>query len=108
MIGDLRNEMVAWSNHTIFYKMIFELQIYQRVELDQRFVERINKVKVSDHCIFCIAKMPDGKIILDANKRATIVDENTFEVLSQLDPNDTQLTNIGFQKDKMLAHFHSM
>lgn len=52
--------------------------------------------------------MPDGKIILDANKRATIVDENSFDVVNQLDPNDTQLTNIGFQKDKMLAHFHSM
>lgn len=33
--------------------------------------------------------MPDGKIVLDANKRATIVDENSFEVLSQLDPADT-------------------
>lgn len=48
MIGDLRNEMIAWSNHTIFYKMIFELQIYQKVELDPRFIERINKVKLSD------------------------------------------------------------
>lgn len=37
---------------------------------------------MSDQCIFAIARMPDGKIVLDANKRATIVDENTFEVLA--------------------------
>ena len=55
--------------------MLFELQIYQRATLDPRFVECAQKVKLSDQCIYCLARMPDGKIILDANKRATIVDE---------------------------------
>ena len=44
---------------------------------------------MSDICIFCISKMPDGKLIVDANKRPTIIDENTFEVLNALDPNDS-------------------
>lgn len=88
--------------------MIFELQIYGKVSLDVRFHERLRKEKLSEHCIYCIARMPDGKIVLDANKRATIVDDTTFEVITQLDPNDSQLICIGFQKDKMLTHYHSM
>jgi hypothetical protein len=46
--------------------------------------------------------------MIDANNRATIVNDDNFEVVVQLDPNDSQLTNIGFQKDKILTHYHSM
>lgn len=105
MIGDLKSDMNVWSSQTIFFRLIFELQIYQKAVLDQRFCERVVREKLSDLCIFCVARMPDGKIIVDANKRPTIIDENNFEILQQLDPNDSQLVNIGFQKDKMLAHF---
>ena len=52
--------------------------------------------------------MPDGKIILDANKRATLIDPSTFEVVTQLDPDDSQLVSIGFQKDRLLTHYNSM
>ena len=52
--------------------------------------------------------MPDGKIVLDANLRATIVDPSNFEVLHQLDPNDSQLVSIGYQKDRLLTHYNSM
>jgi hypothetical protein len=40
--------------------------------------------------------MPDGKLVIDANKRATIVDPSNFEVLNQLDPNDSQLVSVNF------------
>lgn len=69
--------------------MLFDLQIYKRCELDYRFVEQVNKLKVSDQCIFCLAKMPDGKLVVDANNRATIFNESNFEVVSELDPNDS-------------------
>jgi len=36
-----------------------------------------------------MARMPDKKIILDANKRATIIDDISFEVLTELDPKDS-------------------
>ena len=88
--------MTAWSNHTIFYRMLFDLQIYKKVNLDGRFVERLAKEKISEQCIYCIARMPDGKLIVDANKRATIFEETNFEVLSTLDPSDSQLACIGF------------
>lgn len=52
--------------------------------------------------------MPNGDIIADANKRATILSPENFEVVQQLDPCDSQLTAIGFQKDKMIAHYQSM
>lgn len=55
--------------------MLFELQIYGRVSLDSRFVERVLKEKLSEHCIFSMARMQDGKLVIDANKRATIVDD---------------------------------
>lgn len=40
------------------------------------------KLKVTDLCIFSMARMPDGNIIADANNRATIFDQETFEVLN--------------------------
>lgn len=46
--------------------------------------------------------------MVDANKRATILSEATFEVTAELDPNDAQMVAVGFQKDKMIAHFASM
>ena len=88
--------------------MIFDLQIYKRVELDPRFVERILKVKISDQCIFSLARMPNGNLVVDANKRAAVLDTESFETIMQLDPSDSQLVSIGFQKDKMVTHFQSM
>jgi len=41
----------------------------------------MNKEKVSENCIYCISRMPNGNIIVDANKRATIVNENNFEII---------------------------
>jgi hypothetical protein len=61
--------------------MLFDLQIYKRVELDERFVERVLKEKVSEQCIFSMARMPNGTIVIDANKRATILNEGNFEVI---------------------------
>jgi hypothetical protein len=64
------------------------------------------KAKVSEHCIFSMARMPDtGRLVVDANKRATVLSEGTFESLAELDPNDSQVVAIGFQKDKMIAHY---
>lgn len=40
--------------------------------------------------------MPNGDIIADANKRATILNESNFEVINQLEPCDSQLTAVGF------------
>lgn len=95
-IGEIKSLLTEWSNYTIFQRMIFELQIYGKVALDARFSERVRKEKLSEHCIYCIARMPDGKIVIDANKRATILDDTTFEVVAQLDPNDSQLISVGF------------
>lgn len=47
-ISDLKKEMFDWSNQTIFFRILFDLQIYKRAELDQRFVERMVKEKISD------------------------------------------------------------
>jgi hypothetical protein len=67
------------------------------------------KAKVSEQCIFSLARMPDtGRIVVDANKRATVISEGTFETLAELDPNDSQVVAIGFQKDRMIAHYQSM
>lgn len=52
--------------------------------------------------------MPNGDIVIDANKRATILNGENFEVQMQLEPSDSQLTAVGFQKDKMLTHYQSM
>jgi hypothetical protein len=52
--------------------------------------------------------MPDGNIVMDANNRATIIDQESFEVLNELDPSDSQLVGVKFVKDKMIAHYHSM
>lgn len=46
--------------------------------------------------------------MIDANKRATVVSEGSFEVVAELEPNDAQMVAVGFQKDKMIAHFSSM
>jgi hypothetical protein len=69
--------------------MLFELSIYKKTILHSRFVDRLLKVKLSEYCIFCISRLPDGKIVLDANKRALIIDDSSFEVVRQLDPNDS-------------------
>lgn len=92
-LAEVRDQMQAWSNHTVFSRVLFELQVYRRAELDDRFVERLLRSKVSDSCIFSLARMPDsaaaGRLVVDANKRATILSEATFEVVSELDPNDS-------------------
>jgi hypothetical protein len=76
--------------------------------LDQRFIEKLLRTKVSDQCIFSLARIPDSaRLVVDANKRATILSEATFEVTAELDPNDSQMVAVGFQKDKMIAHFAS-
>ncbi|CDW91582.1 UNKNOWN [Stylonychia lemnae] len=107
-IQDIKSQLFEWSNHTIFYRMLFDLQIYKRTELDSRFVEQLLKTKLSDQCIFSMARMPNGDIIVDANKKATIINDSTFEIINQLEPSDSQLVSIGFQKDKMLSHYQSM
>ncbi len=66
--------MNEWAGHSLFYRMLFDFQIYGKVVLDDRYIERLLKVKVSDMCIFCMAVMPDGTIVADANNRATIFD----------------------------------
>lgn len=65
--------------------------MYKRAELDDRFIERLLRTKVSEQCIFALAKMPEtaGRLVIDANKRATIISEATFEVVNELDPNDS-------------------
>lgn len=55
-----------------------------------------------------MARMPSGDIIVDANKRATLLNSDSFEVINQLEPSDSQLVSIGFQKDKLLTHYQSM
>ena len=83
--------------------------MFKRAELDQRFIEKLLRTKVSDQCIFSLARIPDSaRLVVDANKRATILSEATFEVTAELDPNDAQMVAVGFQKDKMIAHFTSM
>ena len=108
MIQDIKNEVNNWSTSTIFYRMLVELRMHKRVSVDPRFVDRLKKQKMSDLCIFCVSRMPDGKIILDANNRGTIIDHETFEVVHELDPKDSQLTSIAFAKEKMVAHYQSM
>ena len=44
-----------------------------------------------------MARMPDsGRLVVDANKRATVLSEGNFESLAELDPNDSQVVAIGF------------
>ena len=90
-IAEVRDQLASWSNHTVFQRVIFELQVYGRTELDERFVERVLRQKVSDQCIFALARMPEqaGRLVVDANKRATIVSEGNFEVVAELEPNDS-------------------
>lgn len=54
--------------------------------------------------------MPEspGRLVVDANKRATVLSEATFEVVSELEPGDSQLVAVGFQKDRLIAHYQSM
>ena len=67
------------------------------------------KTKVSEQCIFSMGKMPDsGRIVVDANMRATVISEANFETLAELDPNDSQVVALGFQKDKLIVHYQSM
>ena len=107
-LAEVKEQLFSWSGQTLFQRMIFDLQIYKRVELDPRFVERTLKIKISDQCVFSLARMPNGSLVVDANKRATVVDTENFETIMQLDPSDSQLVSIGFQKDKMITHFQSM
>ena len=108
-IAEVRDQISQWSNHTMFQRVLFELQVFKRAELDQRFIEKLLRTKVSDQCIFSLARIPDSaRLVVDANKRATILSEATFEVTAELDPNDSQMVAVGFQKDKMIAHFASM
>jgi|SRR4051794_17943080 hypothetical protein len=88
-IQEIKDSLFSWSNHTIFYRMLFDLQIYKRVELDSRFIERVLKEKISDQCIFAMARMSNGDIVVDANKRATIFNEGNFEIIMQLEPSDS-------------------
>ena len=106
---EIKDQMNAWSNHTLFHRVLFDLQVYKRAELDDRFIERVLRTKVSDQCIFSLAKMPEtaGRLVVDANKRATILSEATFEVVAELDPHDSQLVAVGFQKDRMIAHYQN-
>jgi hypothetical protein len=71
--------------------VLFDLEVYNRTsELDQRFIERVLKAKVSEQCIFSMGRMPDsGRLVVDANMRATVLSEGTFETLAELDPNDS-------------------
>lgn len=72
--------------------------MYKRAELDERFIERVLQAKISDQCIFSMARMPEnpGKLVVDANKRATIINESNFEVVGELDPSDSQMVAVGF------------
>ena len=97
-ITEVRDQLAAWSNHTLFQRVLFDLQVYRRAELDDRFVERLLRSKVSEQCIFALAKMPEhaGRLVVDANKRATVLSEATFEVVAELEPADSQLVAVGF------------
>ena len=75
MIQEIKQEVTNWSTSTVFYRMLVELRMYKKVHIDQRFIEKLKKQKLSDNCIFCLAQMPDGKLILDANNRGTIIDD---------------------------------
>jgi hypothetical protein len=90
-IAELRDVVYSWSTHTLFQRVLFDLEVYKRTqELDERFIERLLKAKVSDLCIFTMARMPDsGRLVVDANKRATVISEANFETLAELDPNDS-------------------
>ncbi len=71
--------------------------MHGRAELDQRFVEKLLRTKISDQCIFAMARIPDsGRLVVDANKRATVLSEATFEVTAELDPNDAQMVAVAF------------
>jgi hypothetical protein len=109
-IAELRDVVNAWSTHTLFQRVLFDLEVYHRTqELDARFIERVLKAKVSEQCIFSMARMPDsGRLVVDANKRATVISEGNFETQAELEPNDSQVVALGFQKDKMIAHYQSM
>lgn len=108
-LTEVKDQLAAWSNHTVFQRVLFDLQVYHRAELDERFSERLLRSKVSEQCIFALARMPEhaGRLVVDANKRATILSEATFEVVAELEPSDSQLVAVGFQKDRMIAHYHN-
>lgn len=109
-LTSLRDTILSWSNHTLFQRVLFDMQVYGRTsELDQRFIERLLKSKVSEQCIFSMARIPDtGRMVVDANLRATVFTEGNFEPLSELEPADSQMVAVVFQKEKMIVHFASM
>ena len=45
--------------------------------------------KISDQCVYCLERMLDGNLVVDANNRATLIDQDSFEVLNELDPSDS-------------------
>jgi len=48
-IAELRDVVNAWSTHTLFQRVLFDLEVYRRTqELDARFIERLLKAKVSE------------------------------------------------------------
>lgn len=47
-IAEVKDQLCAWSNHTVFQRVLFELQVYKRTELDDRFIERVLRAKLSD------------------------------------------------------------
>lgn len=47
-LTEVKDQVVAWSNHTLFQRVLFDLQVYRRAELDERFSERLLRAKVSE------------------------------------------------------------
>lgn len=87
--------MFDWSHHILFQRVLLDLQLYRRSSLDPRYVTRLLSQKVSDICILSMGRMPNGDIIVDANKRATILKEKDFETVAELEPNDAQMVSVG-------------
>lgn len=88
--------------------MLFDIALNKRVTVEERFVKRTCSEKVSNNVIFSLEKLNADRLIVDANNKASIVDINTFELISGLEPSDHQLTNVRLQGDKIICHFASM
>jgi len=104
----LQDSLHEWSSHTLFFRMLFDLSLNKRVTVDERFVERVLHEKVSNNCIYAVNLTPDGKVVVDANLRACILDMSNFEIVNRLEPTGQQLVTVKFQGEKMITHYYSM
>jgi len=68
--------------------MLFDLNLNKRVIVEERFVKRLFKEKVSNNVIYSLDKLTADRIIVDANNKACILDMNTFDFVTGLEPSD--------------------